>query len=130
MSGNADIVARGARVERLGRDFRWPGDRRVAVVFNVAYEAWSDGKPPGITPMGNPLPAGAFDSNSLSWGNYGAERGIEHLMDVLARTEIRASVMTSGILAQRFPQTVPREPILCQNVARTMQALPLFLLQA
>jgi peptidoglycan/xylan/chitin deacetylase (PgdA/CDA1 family) len=106
MSGNADIVARGARVERLGRDFRWPGDRRVAVVFNVAYEAWSDGKPPGIAPMGNPLPSGAFDTNSLSWGNYGAERGIEHLMDVLARTEIRASVMTSGILAQRFPQTV------------------------
>jgi peptidoglycan/xylan/chitin deacetylase (PgdA/CDA1 family) len=106
MSGNTDIVARGARVKRLGRDFRWPGDRRVAVVFNVAYEAWSDGKASGISPMGNPLPAGAFDSNSLSWGSYGSERGIEHLMDVLARTEIRASVMTSGILAQRFPQTV------------------------
>jgi peptidoglycan/xylan/chitin deacetylase (PgdA/CDA1 family) len=106
MSGNADIVARGARVQRLGRDFRWPGDRRVAVVFNIAYEAWSDGKASGISPMGNPLPAGAFDSNSLSWGSYGSERGIEHLMDVLARTKIRASVMTSGILAQRFPQTV------------------------
>ena len=106
MSGSIDSVARGARVTRLGRDFRWPGDRRVAVVFNVAYEAWSDGKPPGFGPMGNPLPSGAFDSNALSWGSYGAERGIERLMDVLARAKIRASVMTSGILAQRFPQTV------------------------
>ena len=106
MSGNADIVARGARVRRLGRDFRWPEDRRVAVIFNVAYEAWSDGKASGLSPMGNPFPAGAFDSNSLSWGSYGSERGIERLMDVLARTRIRASVMTSEILAQRFPQTV------------------------
>jgi peptidoglycan/xylan/chitin deacetylase (PgdA/CDA1 family) len=106
MSGNMDVVARGARVKRLGREFRWPGDRRVAVVFNVAYEAWSDGKPPGISPMGNPLPLGAYDSNALSWGSYGSERGIERLLDVLARTKIRASVMTSGILAQRFPQTV------------------------
>jgi peptidoglycan/xylan/chitin deacetylase (PgdA/CDA1 family) len=106
MSGNIDVIARGARAKRLGRDFRWPGDRRVAVVFNVAYEAWSDGKPPGISPMGNPLPSGAFDSNALSWGSYGSERGIERLMDVLARTKIRSSVMTSGILAQRFPETV------------------------
>jgi peptidoglycan/xylan/chitin deacetylase (PgdA/CDA1 family) len=106
MSGGMDVVARGARIERLGREFRWPGDRRVAVVFNVAYEAWSDGKPPGLSPMGNPLPPGAFDSNALSWGSYGSERGIERLMDVLARTRIRASVMTSGILAQRFPETV------------------------
>ena len=106
MSGKMDIVARGARAKRLGPDFRWPGDRRVAVVFNVAYEAWSDGKPPGIGPMGNPLPSGAFDSNALSWGSYGSERGIERLMDVLARTKIRASVMTSGILAQRFPEIV------------------------
>jgi peptidoglycan/xylan/chitin deacetylase (PgdA/CDA1 family) len=106
MSGNMDIVARGARAVRLGRDFRWPGDRRVAVVFNVAYEAWSDDKAPGIGPMGNPLPAGAFDSNALSWGSYGSERGIERLLDILARSKIRASVMTSGILAQRFPKIV------------------------
>jgi hypothetical protein len=46
MSGNMDVVARGARAKRLGRDFRWPGDRRVAVIFDVVYEAWSDGKPP------------------------------------------------------------------------------------
>src|SRR3979409_639299 len=100
MSGNADIVARGARVRRLGREFRWPGDRRVAVVFNVAYEAWSDGKASGISPMGNPLPVGAFDSNSLSWGSYGSERGIERLIDVLARLKIRPSVRASGNIGQ------------------------------
>ncbi len=106
MHAGLDAIARGARVLRLGRDFRWPGGRRVAVVFNVAYEAWSEGKGPGIGPMGNPLPAGIFDTNALSWGGYGAELGIERLLRVLDRTKVRASVMVSGVLAERFPNTV------------------------
>jgi hypothetical protein len=71
MQGGSDAVARGARVVRLDRMFRWPGGRHLAVVLNVAYEGWSDGKAPGIGPMGNPLPAGAFDTNALSWGSQG-----------------------------------------------------------
>jgi len=101
-----DGVARDARVTRLGTDFRWPGGRLVAVVFNVAYEAWSDGKAPGIGPMGNPLPANVFDTNALSWGNYGAVRGIERLLKALDRVKLKASVMVSGVLAERTPDTV------------------------
>jgi hypothetical protein len=39
-------------------DWLWPNNKRIAVVFNVCLEQWSDGKAPGISPMGNPLPAG------------------------------------------------------------------------
>src|SRR5256885_9226324 len=101
-----DGVARDARVTRLGTDFRWPGGRHVAVVLNVAYEGWSDGKAPGIGPMGNPLPVGAFDTNALSWGTYGATRGIERLMRSLDRAGKPASVMVSGVFAERTPATV------------------------
>src|SRR5262245_2574102 len=101
-----DAVARGARVQRLDRKFRWPGGRHVAVVLNVAYEGWSDSKAPGIGPMGNPLPAGAFDTNALSWGTYGATRGIERLMRELDRLGRRASVMVSGVFAERTPAIV------------------------
>jgi peptidoglycan/xylan/chitin deacetylase (PgdA/CDA1 family) len=101
-----DAVARDARVIRLGSDFRWPGGRLVAVIFNVAYEAWSDGKTPGLGPMGNPLPAGVFDTNALSWGHYGAARGIERLLRSLDRVKLKASVMVSGVLAERTPAIV------------------------
>ncbi len=94
------------RIVRTPADFRWPGGRHVAVIFNLAYEAWSDGKAPGIGPMGNPLPAGAFDSNALSWGNYGSTQGIERLLRVLDRAKTRGSVMVSGILAERQPDHV------------------------
>jgi peptidoglycan/xylan/chitin deacetylase (PgdA/CDA1 family) len=106
MQNGQDAVARGARVVRLDRKFRWPGGRHVAVVLNVAYEGWSDGKAPGIGPMGNPLPAGAFDTNALSWGSYGATRGIDRLLRSLDRAGTRASVMVSGVFGERTPAAV------------------------
>src|ERR1700680_3711825 len=106
MVDGKDAVARDARITRLGPEFRWPGGRHVAVVFNIAFEAWSDGKAPGIAPMGNPLPGGAFDTNALSWGHYGAVRGIDRLLRTLDRVKLRGSAMVSGVLAERAPEAV------------------------
>jgi peptidoglycan/xylan/chitin deacetylase (PgdA/CDA1 family) len=106
MVDGKDAVARDARVTRLGSDFRWPGGRHVAIVFNVAFEAWSDGKAPGVGPMGNPLPGGTFDTNAQSWGHYGTVRGIDRLLRTLDRVKLRGSVMVSGVLAERAPDAV------------------------
>src|SRR6185503_16674879 len=84
----------------------WPNGKRIAVVFNVCLEAWSDGKAPGISPMGNPLPAGVLDTMAISWANYGVEIGIHRLMDAFARNRAKASVMTNAIIAERSPATV------------------------
>src|SRR5580704_8496326 len=94
------------RIRQFSQDLRWPGGSHVAVVFNVAYEAWSDGKAPGVGPMGNPLPGGTFDTNALSWGHYGAVRGIDRLLRTLDRVKLRGSVMVSGVLAERAPDSV------------------------
>ena len=94
------------KIRQYPQDLRWPGGSHVAVVFNIAYEAWSDGKTPGIGPMGNPLPAGTFDTNALSWGNYGQAAGIERLLKILERTRQKATVMVSGVLAERVPHQV------------------------
>src|SRR4029077_17725174 len=106
LSGERDIVAKGAAPRRLDRGFPRPQHKRIAVLFNVAYEAWSDGKGPGIGPMGNPLPAGHFDTNALSWGNYGPIRGLGRRLESLPRHDVKASVMVSGVLAERHPETV------------------------
>jgi peptidoglycan/xylan/chitin deacetylase (PgdA/CDA1 family) len=87
-------------------DWRWPGDKPIAVVLNVCLEAWSDGKAPGISPMGNPLPTGAIDTMAISWAAYGVKRGIYRLLDVLAAHKARASVMTSAVIAEREPEAV------------------------
>src|SRR3990172_8464857 len=87
-------------------DWLWPGNKRIAVVFNVCLEAWSDGKAPGISPMGNPLPPGVLDNMAISWADYGAKRGIYRLLDAFARHGAKASVMVSAILAERTPEAV------------------------
>jgi peptidoglycan/xylan/chitin deacetylase (PgdA/CDA1 family) len=86
--------------------FRWPGGRHVAVAFDVAYEVWSEGNVSGVGPMGNPLPGGVFDPNADSYGRYGAATGIRRLLRVLDDAGIRASVFTSGALAERAPDRV------------------------
>jgi peptidoglycan/xylan/chitin deacetylase (PgdA/CDA1 family) len=91
-------------MERVG--WTWPGGKRVAVIFNICLEAWSDGKAPGISPMGNPLPAGALDTMAISWASYGVKIGIYRLLDAFAAHNAKASVMTNAIIAERAPQTV------------------------
>lgn len=87
-------------------DSLWPGNKRIAVVFNVCLEAWSDGKAPGISPMGNPLPPGVLDNMAISWAAYGAKRGIYRLLEGVERHDVKASVMVNAVLAERHPQAV------------------------
>ena len=87
-------------------DWLWPNGKRIAVVFNVCLEAWSDGKAPGISPMGNPLPAGVLDTMAISWAAYGVKIGIYRLLDAFERHRAprRASWSTrSSPSARRKP---------------------------
>jgi hypothetical protein len=84
----------------------WPEGRKIAVVFNVCLEAWSDGKAPGISPMGNPLPAGVLDTMAISWAAYGVKTGIYRLLDAFARHRAKASVMVNAVIAERAPEAV------------------------
>jgi peptidoglycan/xylan/chitin deacetylase (PgdA/CDA1 family) len=54
------------------------------------------------------LKPGFFDTNADSWARFGAVRGIERLLDVAARQGVRTSVMTNGVLAAQWPETVRR----------------------
>ena len=86
----------------------WPNNRRIAVVLNVCLEAWSDGKAPGISPMGNPLPAipGIVDTMAISWAAYGPKHGIYRLLEQFARYNAKASIMVNAIIAERHPEAV------------------------
>src|ERR1044072_4486098 len=101
-------VHAGATETPLPADFRWPGGKRLAVFFRVAFEGWSDGKWPGIGPMGNPLKPGVPDLNAAGWAEYGHRRGIFRALDALAHHSIKASILVSGVMAERHPEIVRR----------------------
>ncbi len=116
-------------ITRLPDDFRWPGGRRVAVIFNIAYEAWSDGQAPGIGPMGNVLKPGFFDTNAHSWASFGLVRGIHRLLDIAGKHGIRTSVMVNGVICERDPVTVRRLAVLGHEIVNHswgMDVIPVY----
>lgn len=86
--------------------FHWPEGITTAVLFNVAYEAWSLGSTPRTGPMGNPLPVGLPDTQALSWSEYGWKEGIWRLRDIFDMNGIKATVFASGCLAERARETI------------------------
>jgi len=107
MSHILDVHAGGTETAPAA-DFRWPGGKRLGIFLRVALEAWSDGAWPSFGPMGNPLRPDTPDLNALGWVEYGARRGIHRILDVLARHDVRASVLVCGVLAQRYPDMLRR----------------------
>lgn len=85
---------------RAPRDMLWPGDRRIAAVFNIAFEMWSTGTTSGVGPMGNVLPQTMFDPNADSYGRYNAQAGADRLLRIAARNNVPASVLTSAMVAE------------------------------
>ena len=88
----------------MAADMLWPRDRRVAVVFNLAWEMWSPGATSGVGPMGNLLADGIFDPNADSFGRYNATHGIPRLVSILERRGVPATLMTSALVAEAFPE--------------------------
>jgi hypothetical protein len=84
----------------------WPEGKQYAIFVNVAFEAWAEGKAPGVSPMGNPLPGGLFDTQARSWGEYGWRRGVWNLLSLLGESSVSATFLTSGILAELAPDAV------------------------
>ena len=81
----------------------WPGGARLAVMLIVLNE-WESVP----TPV-RPMPRGAhhsFDYLSLGTREYGARFGVRRILDVLDRHNVKASVVTSGLVAELFPDTV------------------------
>src|SRR3989304_7318045 len=92
--------------ERPG--FAWPGGARLAVMFNIMFEGWSEGKAPGIGPMGNPIQKpGVLDTQAISWARYGGTSGIWRLLEILDRHGVRGTVFASGVVAERYPEAPP-----------------------
>lgn len=86
----------------------WPDGKRLAVFVNIPLEGWTDDSAPGIGPMGNPLKPGYLDTQGQTWAKYGPTTGMPRLLDILRKKKVRATVYTSGIIAERYPELAKR----------------------
>ncbi len=100
-----DIHAGGKEIHPP-ENFTWPGNKKIGIVFRMAYEWWSDGHWPGIGPMGNPLKGGIPDLNAIGWAEYGHRRGVHRVLEIFERHHVKASILVCGIMAERYPSEV------------------------
>jgi peptidoglycan/xylan/chitin deacetylase (PgdA/CDA1 family) len=84
----------------------WPGGNRIAVTVNIMHE-W-ESVPRSATVLKRPLSPGAqcIDFLALGAREYGANFGFQRLLDVLDRCGVKATVLSSGLMAELFPESL------------------------
>jgi peptidoglycan/xylan/chitin deacetylase (PgdA/CDA1 family) len=85
----------------------WPQGNRIAVTINIMHE-WESmprSNTIGKRPMSN-CGAGMIDFLALGAREYGANFGLPRLLDILDKFAVKATVLTSGLMAELFPSTL------------------------
>lgn len=88
---------------------QWPGGNRIAVTINIMHE-WASvptSRAVRKTSM-RPMPPGTDWTDFLGLGprEYGANFGFWRLLEVLDKCGVKATVITSGLMAEIFPETL------------------------
>jgi peptidoglycan/xylan/chitin deacetylase (PgdA/CDA1 family) len=84
----------------------WPGGNRIAVTFNIMHEWESVPRSVAIRKREMMPAASRIDFLALGARQYGANFGFQRLLDVLQEFDVKATILTSGLMAELFPGTL------------------------
>ena len=84
----------------------WPGRNRIAVTFNIMHEWESAPRSNAIRKREISSGTACIDFLSLSAREYGATFGFQRLLNLLQKYDVKATVLTSGLMAELFPDTL------------------------
>ena len=84
----------------------WPGENRIAVTFNIMHEWESAPRSNAIRKREINPGTAAIDFLALSAREYGANFGFQRLLNLLEKYDIKATVLSSGLMADLFPDTL------------------------
>jgi peptidoglycan/xylan/chitin deacetylase (PgdA/CDA1 family) len=84
----------------------WPGDNRIAVTFNIMHEWESVPRSAAVRKREVVAGAGFIDFLALGARQYGANFGFQRLLDVLDKFDVKATVLSSGLMAELYPDTL------------------------
>ncbi len=76
---------------------RWPEGKRVAVFFTFDFQGGEDVKPDKN---------GVLNYENWSQGEYGPHHAVYRLLRVLKEEDVKATFITCGAIAERFPEAV------------------------
>lgn len=84
----------------------WPGGNRIAVTLNIMHEWESVPRSNAIRKREMNTGAARIDFLALGAREYGANFGFQRLLGLLDKFDVKATVLTSGLMAELFPATL------------------------
>lgn len=86
----------------------WPNGAQLVISVSMQFE--TGGQPEGAeSPFsGNPLPKGQPDLSAESWYRYGANEGMDRMMDLWKKYNIKVTSHIVGDAAVKYPEIVKR----------------------
>ncbi|MDH3443834.1 MAG: polysaccharide deacetylase family protein, partial [Deltaproteobacteria bacterium] len=75
----------------------WPGDARVAVLLSFDFQGGEDVRPGKD---------GKINHEEYTQAEYGPRTGIYRILRILAANEVKATFLTCGGIAERYPEAV------------------------
>lgn len=75
----------------------WPGDARIAVLLSFDFQGGEDVKPDKN---------GKMNHEEYTQAEYGPKTGIWRILRILASHEVKATFLTCGGIAERYPEQV------------------------
>jgi peptidoglycan/xylan/chitin deacetylase (PgdA/CDA1 family) len=75
----------------------WPGDARVAVLLSFDFQGGEDVRP---------SPGGKINHEEYTQAEYGPNTGIWRILRILKANEVKATFLTCGGIAERYPEAV------------------------
>ncbi len=76
---------------------RWPEDRRMAVMLTFDFQGGEDIRPGAD---------GKIDHEKYTQAEYGPNAGIYRILRILREEQVRATFLTCGAIAERYPEAV------------------------
>ena len=80
-----------------GGKISWPGDARIAVLLSFDFQGGED-----VRPDKN----GKMNHEEYTQAEYGPNTGIWRILRILASHEVKATFLTCGGIAERYPEAV------------------------
>jgi peptidoglycan/xylan/chitin deacetylase (PgdA/CDA1 family) len=90
-----------ASPSRYPRQWKWPGNEKIAFGVGLPFESFE--RQSQVNAIAT---KGQIDRYSLSYGDYGWKAGIWRLLSLLDEYQIKTSVATNGLAAERHPDIV------------------------
>jgi peptidoglycan/xylan/chitin deacetylase (PgdA/CDA1 family) len=75
----------------------WPNDARVAVTLTFDFQGGEDVRP---------LPDGSMDHEEYTQAEYGPHTGVWRILRILEEEGVKATFLTCGAIAERYPDAV------------------------